>query len=92
MSVREDSLVAEQKIRTVLPNLIKLKEAVVNILHVSGIFRKKISRLWKSLKMVLRFPRATYEREEIKKVDHLITSYIWVLINGSIVDLLSMSW
>ena len=53
MSVREDSLVAEQKIRTVLPNLIKLKEAVVNILHVSGIFRKKISRLWKSLKIII---------------------------------------
>ena len=60
---------ADQTIRTVKPNLIKLKEIVVNILHISGIFRRKnLSKLWKSLKMVLRFLRATYEREQIKKL------------------------
>ena len=42
--------------------------------------------------MVLRFLRATYEREQIKKINHLITSYIWVLTDGSIADLLSVSW
>ena len=45
---------ADQTIRTVKLNLIKLKEIVVNILHIS--------------KMVLRFLRATYEREQIKKL------------------------
>ena len=33
---------ADQTILTVKPNLIKLKEIVVNILHISGIFRGKI--------------------------------------------------
>ena len=48
---------ADGRIRTVQPNLINLKETVVNILHISSIYSEEnLSRLWKSLKMVLRFP------------------------------------
>ena len=36
--------------------------------NISLIQKKNLSKLWKSLKIILRFVRATYEREQIKKL------------------------
>ena len=60
---------ADQTIRTVKPNLIKIKgNSGQHTAYIWHIQKKNLSKLWKSLKMVLRFLRATYEREQIKKL------------------------
>ena len=45
--------------------------------NISLIQKKNLSRLWKSLKIILRFFRATYEREQIKKLT------IWLKVISS---------
>ena len=92
MSVCEDSLMTDETIRTVQENLFKLKETAVNTLHLFEIFRRKIyqgcEQVWK---WSWDFPNRLQTRTN-QKVNYLITSYIWVLIDGSIADLLSMNW
>ena len=59
---------ADGRIRTVQPNLINLKETVVNILHISSIFRRKFIEVVKKFENGLEISRAIYKREEIKKL------------------------
>ena len=50
--------------------------------NISLIQKKNLSRLWKSLKIILRFFRATYEREQIKKLTiwlKVISEYSWMV-------------
>ena len=59
---------ADGRIRKVQPNLINLKETVVNILHISSIFRRKFIEVVKKFENGLEIFRAIYKREEIKKL------------------------
>ena len=83
---------ADGRIRTVQPNLINLKETVVNILHISSTFRRKFIEVVKKFENGLEISPSHLQTRRNKKVNHLITNYIWELIDGSIADLLSMSW
>ena len=57
---------ADERIRTV--QLINLKETVVNILHISSIFRRKFIEVVKKFENGLEISQAIYKREEIKKL------------------------
>ena len=65
---------ADGRIRTVQPNLINLKETVVNILHISSIFRRKFIEVVKKFENGLEISPTQTRRN--KKVNHLITNYI----------------
>ena len=85
-SVCEDKLMADGRIRTVQPNLINLNTAYIK--YIQKKIYRGCEKVWK---WSWDFPSHLQTRRN-KKVNHLITNYIWELIDGSIADLLSMSW